>query len=269
MKHITLDCYGGSQHLLNDLTQIYQLLNGLSYKFNLEPIAPPHLIPYYYGRVKEDSGISAFILLKGGHITIHTFPFRECYFVDILTPCDFDEQGIYSFFMSTLPFNRESSYLEVIDRTQNSFDMLPYSKDIDFGPHMMTTVESKKEVTMDSVFNFLENLVTKIDMDPITRASVLKDKTNDPHYISGIIIIAQSHIALHYDIEKKIIYADLFSCAPFNYEIVDTLFEDLGSIVSHSLVPRGTKHIYKVKSKITDTELEASTLWQKNIGINK
>ena len=87
--------------------------------------------------------------------------------------------------------------------------------------------------------------------------------------VIDIVIIAQSHIAFHYNIKEKIILADLFSCAPFNYDEVESLFKELGTIKSNVLVPRGTKHIYRVNSKITDDELKASTLWQKNIGITR
>ena len=269
MKHITLDCYGGMQHLLNNMTTIYQLLNEVGYRFDLDPIAPPHIIPYYYGRVKEDSGITAYVLLRGGHITIHTFPFRECYFVDIFMPKDFDEKEVYDYFFDTLPFDKKSSNMEVIDRTHNTFDILPYSADIDFGPHLMSTIETKEDLTMDKMFDFLERIVKDINMDPIIRAVTIKDQIDHPKYLSGIIIIAQSHIAVHYDIDKKRAFADIFSCAPFDYQEVGEIITRLGILKSNSLVARGTKHIYKVKSSITDSEFKSSTLWQKNIGINK
>lgn len=269
MKHITLDCYGASQYSLNDLTTVYQILNYVGYKFGLVPIAPPHIIPYYYGRVKKDSGISAYVLLKGGHVTIHTFPFRECYFVDVFSTTDFDEKQIYDYFMETLPFDEKASNFEIINRNERTFHKNPYDTDCDFGPHLMCEIDANKEITMDYMYDFLENLVVDINMDPIIRSVVNKDKTNNPNYISGIIIIAQSHIALHYDIKNKKIFADLFSCAPFNYDEVDSKLSELGNLKSNVLVPRGTKHIYRVKSVITEDELKASTLWQTNIGIDK
>ena len=54
MKHCTIDCYGTNKYLLDDIKFINQLLNDLVYKLELSPIAPPNIIPYYYGRVKED-----------------------------------------------------------------------------------------------------------------------------------------------------------------------------------------------------------------------
>ena len=86
-----IDCYGSKNHSLENLVYINDTLNKIAYNLNLDPIATPYLIPYYYGSVKEDIGVSAFLLLKGGHITIHTFPLRECYFVDVFSVKDFDQ----------------------------------------------------------------------------------------------------------------------------------------------------------------------------------
>jgi S-adenosylmethionine/arginine decarboxylase-like enzyme len=81
----------------------------------LNPIAPPNIIPYYYGKVKEDIGISAFILLEGGHVTIHTFPKRECYFIDCFTQRDFDEEFLYDYLYKSLPFDKELSIFLLFD----------------------------------------------------------------------------------------------------------------------------------------------------------
>ena len=83
MKHMTLDCYGANERPLDDVKFINEILNKLAYKLKINPIEPPHLLPYYYGSVKEDIGISGKMLLLGGHVTIHTFPLRTCYFIDI------------------------------------------------------------------------------------------------------------------------------------------------------------------------------------------
>ena len=86
-----LDCYGANERQLDDVKLINEVLNKLVYKMKLKPIEPPHLLPYYYGSVKEDIGVSGKLLLLGGHVTIHTFPLRTCYFVDIFYDGEFDE----------------------------------------------------------------------------------------------------------------------------------------------------------------------------------
>jgi S-adenosylmethionine/arginine decarboxylase-like enzyme len=84
-----LDCYGANERQLDDVKLINEVLNRLVYKLQIKPIEPPHLLPYYYGSVKEDIGVSGKLLLLGGHVTIHTFPLRTCYFVDIFYDGDF------------------------------------------------------------------------------------------------------------------------------------------------------------------------------------
>ena len=109
MKHVMLDCYGANERELDDVKLINEILNKLVYKLKLRPIEPPHLLPYYYGSVKEDIGVSAKMLLLGGHVTIHTFPLRTCYFVDIFYDGEFDEEEVYKFFSYELPYNKHTS----------------------------------------------------------------------------------------------------------------------------------------------------------------
>lgn len=46
----------------------------------------------------------------------------------------------------------------------------------------------------------------------------------------GMVLLAESHFALHLQLEAKIAYADLFSCAPFCDDILTKLLaEGLGS----------------------------------------
>ncbi len=262
MKHVTLDCYGANEHQLDDLKNINDCLNTLTYSLNLNPTTPPQLIPYYYGKVKDDLGISAFVFLEGGHITIHTFPLRECYFVDILCKENISLDEVVAFFKTELPYNEKTSIITISDRDEITNDILPYDSSQDFGPHLMATINASVPVSMEFFFDFLENMVTEIHMDPISRPYLLKGHTEDYDFLSGLIVIAQSHIALHYNRAKNQILADIFSCAPFDYNEVDKYFNKLGTIISNHLVARGTKHIYKVKSKIDNLDVIKSMKWQ-------
>lgn len=268
MKHTTIDCYGANANQLDDMKLVNQLLNEIVYKMELDPICPPHIIPYYYGKVKEDLGISAYVLLKCGHLTIHTFPIRECYFVDLFAAEDFNEDKLVEFFYEKLPFNKEKSIVNTKNRIKGQFEMQNYDTTCDFGPHLMVEIKANKVATMDSFFDFLENTAYNINMDPIIRPVVLKSTIDDPEFLSGIIIIAQSHISLHYSYQSGLIYGDIFSCAPFDYKIVEDVFKELGDINSYVLVPRGTKHIYKVKSSVQFDDLAANTKWQRIIKKN-
>lgn len=263
MKHTMIDCYGANEHQLDDMKLINQLLTDAVFNLGLDPICPPMIIPYYYGKVREDIGISAYILLEGGHMTIHTFPIRECYFVDCFTTKDFDENQLVEYLMKVLPYKQDKSFVNTTTRRPGVMDVVPYDASIDFGPHLMAEINRENDITMNDMFDFLENIAYDINMDPITRAQVVKSTLDNPKYLSGIIVIAQSHISLHYEYETKKVYIDIFSCMPFDYSIVCNLVAKLGTIVQQELTARGSKHIYKVKSNAQKDELLANTKWQK------
>ena len=202
------------------------------------------------------------MLLLGGHVTIHTFPLRTCFFVDIFYDGEFDEEEVYKFFSYELPYNKQTSNFEVRNKDINTFDMVPYNCENDFGPHILLDLNAIKTPNMETFFDFLERLVSRINMDPISRATVLKSSPVNPHYLSAIIVIAQSLIALHYNYETKKIYADIFSCAPFDYSSIEREFAELGKVISNELVVRGSKHIDKVKSIKKEDLTNCYKYWQ-------
>lgn len=263
MKHMMLDCYGANRDMLNDLKYITYILNEMASELEVKPICPPQLVPYYYGKITEDDGISAYILLEGGHITIHTFPFRECYFVDIFSPIKFDEQKLTSLLLNRLAFDLNISKISVRDRTVDSNEVFEYDSSKDFGPHVLIKTQCDKLITMEEVFDFLERIVPQIDMTPITRACVLKNKVNKPKYLSGIVLIAQSHISLHFNYQTKEVFFDIFSCASFDYSKLGELLKDFGTITSNEMVARGSKHWSLVKRDPFNSRKKASKAWIK------
>lgn len=156
--------------------------------------------------------------------------FRTCFFVDIFYDGDFNEEDVISFFEYELPYNKNTSNIEVRNRDVKSFNMVPYDSTCDFGPHIMLDLVATSVPNMETFFDFLENLVSKINMDPISRATVLKSSPVNSKYLSAIIVIAQSHIALHYNYETGKIFADIFSCASFDYSAIDEEFSPLGKV---------------------------------------
>ena len=117
-------------------------------------------------------------------------------------------------------------------------------------------------IDMEKMYSFLENIVYEINMDPITRPLILKSTRTNPKYLSGIIVIAQSHIALHYEYKTKKIFADIFSCMPFDYSVVSGIMESLGTVLSNVLIPRGTKHVVKAKTDADMDDNISSGRWQ-------
>ena len=74
-------------------------------------------------------------------------------------------------------------------------------------------------------------------MTPIIRPYVLKNKIKNHRYISGITMIAESHISLHFDKERRIIYADVFLYF-FDFSMVIDIFKTFGKVISYEVVAR-------------------------------
>jgi len=259
-----LDCYGSNQTLLDDIKYVNKIMNELPYVLGLKVITPPSLLPYYYGKVKEDDGVSAFVLLEGGHFTLHTFPFRQCYFVDIYADSYYDSSLIENYFLEKLPYKKNLSSSSIRDRSIRLYNTLPYNEDEDFGPHVLSQIDVNRKISMEEMYDFLEDLVVKIGMTPIIRPYVLKSTITNPRYMTGFIMIAESHITLHYDYKENVILADIFSCCPFDYSEITNIFEVFGKVSSYEVVPRGTKHYSKVALD-EDTIKIASEKWKNNI----
>lgn len=265
MRHMMLDCYGAPNFNLDNAMGIYDLLNGIANIAELSPVAPPSLVPYYYGSDPEDVGISAYLFLRGGHITIHTFSKRECYFVDIMTPEFFNSDSVYKYLSVNLPFDKAISNYRVNDRRVNDTQDDEVDE-LDFGPHLVGRIVPREPVTLDSAFSALERLAIAADMQPITRANVIKDRLENPAYVQGIILIAQSHISLYYDLQENVIYFDLFSCAYFDFSKVDVIVKELlGEPECIRLVCRGDKYALSRNSNVDGSVALAGKRWQKNI----
>ena len=265
MLHIMLDAYRAKSEDLNDLRLVYEKINRITSYLSVKTIMPPVLVPYYYGQVKEDDGISAFVLLKGGHFTIHTFPERECFFVDIL----YDGFVNADKFVEILAkeFSFEFKILNVVDRRFNIHDQAEFASiDVkeDFGPHYLIKAQLNRDMAMDEIFSFLDKLPTDINMDPIFRPVVITDNVNNPKIYSGLTVIAQSHIALHYYKETRLAYIDIFSCSFIRCEdLLKEVEKILGCQCESILISRGSKHTQKRTQR--DEYIQRYNEWQENI----
>ena len=265
MKHVMIDCYCTNNYKLDDLMYINDLLNKLADWANLKTVAPPVMIPYYYCKDERDVGISAYLFLNGGHITIHTFSRRQCYFVDVMYDGNFDAEGIYDFLHSNLTFEKSISNLCINDRRVTN-NLRGNVTDTDFGPHLVGRIIPNCEISLDKMFDILEQLVYVADMTPISRPNVIKNNINNYTWLQGIIVIAQSHISLYYDTENHILYFDLFSCSYFDFsQMESTISRLLGIPESLQLVKRGDKFALSFDEVNELSVAGISAQWQKNI----
>lgn len=243
MNHIMIDGYRGNENRLDDMRTVNSVLCDIVADLNLSSAMPPFLLPYYYAKESDDDGISAFTILEGGHITIHTFPRRGCVFVDLLYDGYFDEDKLKNLLRNAFSYETIS---ERSCRTERRFLDTTIDSDkiwdgrqsnIAFGPHIIARVEDT-EVCFEQIFDMLDRLPTRIGMIPICRPYVLKTE----EFLSGIVLIAQSHIAFHYCIKEKTLFCDLFSCSDYKVsKFTEYLTEQFGTF-EHMTLIRGSKY---------------------------
>ena len=114
------------------------------------------------------------------------------------------------------------------------------------------------------------------EMTPITRPFIIKDKIVNANYISGIIIIAESHIAIHFDKANRKLYFDLFTCRPLPAEKIKSAFLgqfndliDYNKPILDVLIERGQDHVYAINKKKTSKYRKSwkKGTWIENIGL--
>ena len=262
MVHVLVDSYGCSTQRLDNLMDVYEVLNKIVNTMRLEAIMPPQLIPYYYCEQPEDVGISAFVLLKGGHLTIHTFPQLGCYFLDVL----YDGHVAASVMESLLKkeFPCDAFFIKRIDREEFKKNDMGMYDAADFGPHYMISATLNHVPTIDEFSDKLDRLPYDVNMHPICRPYVLKNRIDAPEYLSGIVLIAESHIAMHYCYETGVVLMDIFSCKNIDAkkyeEVMKTMFDGPYTDV---LILRGRKHEQRQNTQVN--KYYAHKNWQDNL----
>lgn len=95
-----------------------------------------------------------------------------------------------------------------------------------FGPHLMLDCRQcdyDKISDLTYVQKFMDELPELIGMTKITQPYVFPYSGLVPEDkgITGIVIIAESHLTFHSFTEKDYFFFDLFSCKPFDVDLVE------------------------------------------------
>ena len=103
-----------------------------------------------------------------------------------------------------------------------------------FGPHLMLDCygcNKEKLSDIDLIFDTLDKFPAKIGMTKIMPPYVFKYHGNvaEDWGISGVVLIAESHITIHTFPDKEHAFIDIFSCKDFDtafaLEYMSNLFE--------------------------------------------
>ncbi len=262
MYHYMLDSYNSFRARLEDTSLIFEILERVPYQMGIKTTMPPFVLPYFNGVIPEDCGISAFIFLEGGHFTIHTFSYRECYFVDFVSPKPFDKEELTTLITRAFPTDVFTNYY--IDRREHTQSMFKeVDEENDFGPHVFLEINPiNKKIDMEYLFNILDHMPKQINMTPIMRPYVIKNGEGDNTTYSALTMIAESHISLHYFPKENKAYFDIFSCRFFDKsfvlpKIIEILDGDKN--LDYTLISRGSKY-HKLK-KSRKNKIDYSHQW--------
>jgi S-adenosylmethionine/arginine decarboxylase-like enzyme len=266
MHHFTLDAFRGYRSRLDDIHLVFEVLDELPLELGLKAVMPPFVLPYYNGVVPEDCGISAFVFLAGGHFTIHTFSFRESYFVDIVHPEAFDPKRVEALISDVFPAERKIRQMARRGRRGPSFPSGRIDPGRDFGPHLMLDFARLRSVPgLDDLVDLFDHLPAKIGMTPIMRPYAARTAVGGEKVVSVMTMIAESHISLHLFPRQKRAYLDLFSCTFFDTDpVVEELKHSLdGTVTAVQLVSRGPQ--YKKLRTSAERKTGESRAWLGNV----
>lgn len=96
-------------------------------------------------------------------------------------------------------------------------------KDDPFGPHLTLDLKGCPKEVLENYnlhFDYLKKLPEMIGMTPITQPYVFPYSGLVPEDkgITGIVIIAESHLSIHSFEDKGYTFIDMFSCKDFDVE---------------------------------------------------
>ncbi len=87
--HLMVDAYGCKRSKLEDVGLVASILDEFPAAIDMTKIMPPYVFRYS-GEVPEDWGVSGVVLIAESHISIHTFPEKGYFSLDIFSCRQFD-----------------------------------------------------------------------------------------------------------------------------------------------------------------------------------
>lgn len=98
-----------------------------------------------------------------------------------------------------------------------------------FGKHLMLDLRECDQAKLDDLelcFALLNDIPDRIKMKKISAPHVFRYRAEqeEDRGITGVTLIAESHISLHTFPVKGHAFADVFSCKPFDVDLVIAIF---------------------------------------------
>ena len=88
--HLMVDGYNASYEKLSSVSAVTDFLETVVKEIGMTKIMPPYVFKYDGGDKPEDWGVSGFVIIAESHISIHTFPEKGYFSIDIFSCKEFD-----------------------------------------------------------------------------------------------------------------------------------------------------------------------------------
>lgn len=90
--HLMLDAYDADPESLNDMRIVFRFLDELPGKIGMHKLAAPFVVDAKETNTgKDPGGVTGFVLIAESHISIHTFPKRGFFTLDLYSCNNFDK----------------------------------------------------------------------------------------------------------------------------------------------------------------------------------
>ena len=89
MQHLVIDAFVDDASRISEIEPIFDLLYGLPEQIGMTKITQPYVFRYS-GLVPDDWGITGMVIIAESHISIHTFPERKRFHMDVFSCKPFD-----------------------------------------------------------------------------------------------------------------------------------------------------------------------------------
>lgn len=113
-KHLTIDAYGCGQKPLENMKILYNILDDLPGKIGMRKFSPPYLIKCTVENKEDWDGFSGFVVIAESHISLHTFPQKRFFSMDVYSCKDFDHKAVIKYVKNYIKF--KSVEINVIPR---------------------------------------------------------------------------------------------------------------------------------------------------------
>ena len=90
--HLLIDGYGCDADQLADAEHVRRFLDEFPDSIAMTKITEPSVLTYD-GPVREDWGVSGFVIIAESHISVHTFPDRRYVNIDVFSCLEFDAEA--------------------------------------------------------------------------------------------------------------------------------------------------------------------------------